>query len=336
MGGRQRKIVFGAAALLLFAGLVFMVRSYAATGEPAFDKARAMNHLREICAIGPRISGTPGMQKQIVLLKKGFEEAGLSVELQKFEAKQRSRPQAVEMCNLIARWKPEEKRRLLLCTHYDTRPLADQEPNPRDWEKPFLGANDGASGPALMLELARQLKALNPALGVDFVCFDGEEYVFSQIPSDQGGDRYFIGSEHFAGKYLGALRENQEAPRYVEAILLDMVAGKNSKFFFEEHSAMRAGPLVEKIWKLAQDVGAKRFVPQYGVGVLDDHLSLLNAGILAIDIVPALDRRRVNRFGDPFLDYPHWHRLSDLPENCSPETMEEVARVLIAWLKQAK
>ncbi len=308
-----------------------------ADSSATFDAQRAFNYLRQICAIGPRISGTEGMKKQIAMVKKHFEAQGAQVELQTFQAKQRSRPQAVEMTNLIARWHPERKRRIMVCTHYDTRPIADQEPNPRDWTKPFVGANDGASGVAVMMELAHHVAALELKVGLDFVLFDGEEYIFDKRPSEEGGDRYFFGSDHFADEYAKARRQNPGGMEYLEAILLDMVAGKNAKFLYEGHSAMSAGRLVEKIWNIAKELDCKAFVPSWGQDVLDDHLALLRVGIPAVDIVPSAPRNRhilPGREAD-FMDYPHWHRLSDIPENCSPDTMDQVGRVLMTWMRRA-
>lgn len=303
----------------------------------AFDAERAFGYLRQLCAIGPRISGTAGMQKQIELTKKHFEDHGALVELQKFSAKQRSRQQAVEMVNLIARWHPERKRRIMICAHYDTRPIADQEPDRRDWTKPFVGANDGASGVAMMMELAHHVKTMDLKVGLDFVLFDGEEYIFDKRPSEEGGDVYFIGSEHFAEEYAKARRQNPASPEIIEAILLDMVAGKKARFLYEGHSAMSAGRLVEKIWSLAKELECKAFVAQWGQDVLDDHLALQRVGIPAIDIVPSASRNRRILPGREyeFMDYPHWHRLSDIPENCSPETMQQVGRVLMEWMKRA-
>lgn len=349
MNSRQRLIGIVLVLALLGAGMSYSflatpAGTIAVTAEPGrgeapripYDKIRAFDYLKQICALGPRISATPGMEKQIELLKKHFEQHGFTVELQKFQAQQRSRPTPVEMVNLIARWNPEAKRRILLCTHYDTRPIADEEPDPKDWTKPFIGANDAGSGAAMMMELAHHMKELAPAIGVDFVLFDGEEYIFSHLSEANGGDRYFIGSEHFAGQYVGKFRNTPDAPKYLEGALLDMVAGKNAKFLYEETSALRAGVVVEKIWKIAGEVGSTCFVPKYGVGVRDDHLALLDAGIPAIDIVPCTNADTFRRLGEPFLTYPHWHRLTDTPENCSPDTLEQVGRVLSVWIKRAK
>src|SRR5262249_22461977 len=112
--------------------------------EPvAFDAKRAMGYLEDVCKIGPRMSGTQGMKKQQELLEKHFTRLGDRVSGQKSPAQQRSVRRPVEMPNLIVSWTPDAKRRVTLCTHYDTRPIADQEPREEDWHKPFVSANDG-------------------------------------------------------------------------------------------------------------------------------------------------------------------------------------------------
>jgi hypothetical protein len=282
----------------------------------AFDAVRAMGYLEEVCKIGPRVSGSEGMKQQQELLKKHFEAHGGKVEFQRFPARQKSQKQPVEMVNMIISWHPERKRRVILCAHYDTRPIADQEADPRKWREPFLSANDGGSGVALLMELARHLKDVKTSVGVDVVFFDGEEYIFDPAPT---GDRYFIGSEHFANVYRGARSQKT----YVAAILLDMIAGKNARFPAEPNSWVRAGALVQEVWKIAAELKCTAFEHQIGrVAVQDDHLSLLQVGIPAIDIID--------------FDYPHWHRLSDVPANCSAESMDQVARVLVAWLQRVK
>ncbi|MCS7167119.1 MAG: M28 family peptidase [Gemmatales bacterium] len=287
-----------------------------------FQGPRALQYLRDICALGPRISGSPGMKKQQELLRKHFERYGATVELQRFRAQQRSRKEPVEMVNLIARWHPDRSRRIILCTHYDTRPIADQEPDERLWTKPFLGANDGGSGVALMMELAPIMPRLPLQVGVDFVCFDGEEYIFDPRPSELGGDRYFFGSEYFAQHYAKQRQQMRSTPIYIEAVLVDMIAGKNARFYIEQYSFVQAGPLVEKIWDFARLLDCPAFIRQVKHAVLDDHLELLKVGIPAVDIID--------------FDYPHWHRLSDTPENCAAEGLEQVARVVLLWMLRAR
>lgn len=297
-----------------------------------FDGQQAMKHLQTICDLGPRISGTSAHAKMVDLIEKHFQDLGLTVKRQNFEAKQRSTLIPVKLTNLIASWKPERKVRLLICTHYDTRPLADQEKDSKDWRKPFLAANDGASGVAFMMEMARHLEALDAPLGIDFVCFDGEEYILDNRPSDQGGDQYFLGSRFFADEYAKQVKAGNSPWAYQEAILLDMVAGKNARFLMEGESMMKAPQMTERIWKIAEEHGAKVFVTQRGLPVLDDHLELQRVGIPAIDIIPVLpDNAR-----EGLLSYPHWHKLTDIPENCSADTLEQVAKVLAFWMKNTK
>ncbi|HMP61197.1 MAG TPA: M28 family peptidase [Gemmatales bacterium] len=296
-----------------------------------FDKNRAFEYLKQICDLGPRVSGTPGFHRMVDLLEAHFTQLGLQVERQKFMAKQRSRPRPIEMTNLIARYKPEAQRRVIICAHYDPRPIADQEPNERDWYKPFIGANDGASGPAFMMEFAKLLPQLKLEVGVDFVLFDGEEYIFWNVNHPSGPDEYFFGSKHFAQVYEAA-RKAGSTQVYFEAVLLDMIVGKNPIFRYEGYSWLQAGPLAQKLWKIAAEVKAPAFQPQFGHSVLDDHLALLQAGIPTVNIVPASSQHRM----DGFLDYPHWHRLSDIPANCDPDGFDQVARVLAVWLQRAR
>ena len=280
-----------------------------------FDARRAMGYLEDVCKIGPRISGSDGMKQQQELLRKHFEALGGKVAFQRFTSQQNSQRRPVDMANLIVSWHPERERRVILCSHYDTRPIADQEPDHRSWREPFVSANDGGSGVALLMELAQHLKDLKTEVGVDFVFFDGEEYVF-----EPERDRYFFGSQHFSSAYTrGKSRDKQ---RYVGAILLDMVGGKNPRFPIEPHSWFHAGLLVQEIWGIAAELKCTAFREGMGREVLDDHIALNKAGIPAVDLID--------------FDYQHWHRLSDTPENCSGDSLEQVARVLAVWLQRVK
>jgi len=278
-----------------------------------FDGDKAMEHLRTICAIGPRISGSQGILKQQELLKDHFEKLGARVELQKFTAKQVSRKDPVDMVNLIASFNPEAKKRVIICSHYDTRPIADQEMDPRKWREPFISANDGGSGVAFLMEFGRHVKDIKTNVGIDFVFFDGEEYIF-----ESNRDKYFFGSEHFAKTW------KLSKPRidYQAAILLDMIAGKNARFPVEGHSWGRHRELCIELWTIAQQLNCTSFENELGSHVLDDHIALQKAGIPAIDIID--------------FSYTHWHRLTDTPENCSGEAMEQVAAVLNVWLQKRK
>jgi glutaminyl-peptide cyclotransferase len=279
----------------------------------AFDGKRALGYLEAICDLGPRMSGSPAMKRQQELIRKHFEDLGAKVTFQPFQARQTSKGLAVEMANIIVSYQPEAQRRAILCSHYDTRPIADQETDPRKWREPFLSANDGGSGVAFLMEMANHMKDLKTSVGVDFVFFDGEEYIW-----DPKADRYFFGSQHFAQTWA----KTKPRPTYVGAVLLDMIAGKGATFPYEGFSMQRYPTLCKEIWNIARDMNCPAFLRETGEHVQDDHISLQNAGIPAIDIID--------------FSYPHWHRLSDTPENCSPETMIQVAKVLSVWLQRQK
>jgi Peptidase family M28 len=284
----------------------------------AFDGSRAFDYLKQLCAIGPRISGSPGMKKMQELLEAHFKKLGAQVTWQRFTAKQTSQAKPVDLANVIVSWHPEQKRRVIICSHYDTRPKADQEPDPRKWDEPFVSANDGTAGAAWLMEMGHHIKGLPLQVGVDFVLFDGEEYVFDGPRPIPPADQYFLGSAHFAADY----QTKPPGHKYVAAVLLDMAGGKNARFPIEQNSQILAGPLTSEVWRLAEALGVREFRRELGPHVLDDHLALNRAGIPAVDIID--------------FDYPHWHRLSDTPEQCSAETMSQVAKVLSVWLQRVR
>jgi hypothetical protein len=334
--GMRRWIELGTAVSILVVGGYFMMHLWYSNGEPAsaaaqprdgfasdrpggdriaFDSKRAMEYLRAICDIGPRISGTDGMKRQQELLEKHFKDLGGDIRWQRFTARQKSVRKDTEMANLIISWYPERRRRVILCSHYDTRPLADQELNPRRWREPFISANDGGSGVALLMELAHHMKTLPAEVGVDFVFFDGEEYIW-----DPDGDNYFFGSKHFGSQY----RKSPGKALYVAAVLLDMVGGKGALFPLERNSWRLQPQLVRTVWEIAQEHKIASFRSDaFSKGPIDDdHIALNNSGIPAIDIID--------------FDYRHWHRLTDVLENCSGESLEQVAQVLAIWLQRVK
>jgi hypothetical protein len=285
-----------------------------------FDGQRAYEHLQAICAIGPRVSGTPGMQKQQDLLIAHFEKLGGKVSRQEFAVRHPLDGSRVPMANLIVEWHPERKNRILLCCHYDTRPFPDEDPvNPKGV---FVGANDGASGPALMMVLGEKMAALEGPYGVDFVLFDGEELVY-----DKQRDPYFLGSEHFAREYVA----NPPPHKYKSGVLVDMIADAQLQIFREVNS-MRTLPtrqLVSDIWKVAGDLGVKEFIAQTRYEVRDDHIPLNEiAKIPTIDIID--------------FSYPHprapnyWHTTQDVPANCSALSLAKVGWVLETWLSRLK
>lgn len=261
------------------------------------------------------MSGSPGMKAQQEMLRKHFEELGGKVSLQRFRAPNPLEGPPVEMANLIVEWHPERKERILLCAHYDTRPLPDRDPDPvRRREGVFLGANDGASGVAVLMELAHLIAELEGPVGVDFALFDGEELVYVE-----GRDPYCFGSTWFAQQYV----QNPPSHRYRWGVLLDMVGDRDLEILQEGNSVAwkDTRPLVKQIWATAGRLGVDEFVARRGVPVNDDHLPLRNIG--KIPTCNIID-----------FDYPAWHTEADTPRRCAPGSLAKVGWVVYEWLKE--
>ena len=286
-----------------------------AASPAPINGARAYGYLKDLCAIGPRPAGTDANTQQRKLVADHFTKYGATVREQPFRTRHPLTGKRVDMANLVGSWHPERLQRVVLSAHYDTRPEPDEEVDPVRHKLPFLGANDGASGVAVLMELAHHLDELKCPWGIDLVIFDGEELVYGNNPR-QG--EYFLGSKEFARRYADQLERGRPKFRYVAGFVLDMVGGTNLVLNQEPNSLKLAPDLVRELWAVARQIGAKSFHYAEGREVLDDHLPLNNVGIPTIDIID--------------FDYPYWHKADDLPENCSAQSLEEVGRVLSAWL----
>ena len=250
------------------------------------------------------------MERQRRLLETHFRELGATVARQAFQIRDRRTGLPVRMENLIVTWHPDRRERVLLGAHYDTRPFPDRDPE--DPKGVFLGANDGASGVALLMELGRSMPGLAGGLGVDFVLFDAEEYVVGPR------DPYCLGSAFFARQYAGSPPPH----RYRFGVVLDMVADKDLQIFQEEHSVSWPDTrgLVDSIWRTAATMGVREFVPRPKYAVEDDHVPLrMIARIPTCDVID--------------FDYPQWHTTRDTPEHCSAESLEAVGGVVLEWLR---
>jgi glutaminyl-peptide cyclotransferase len=278
-----------------------------------FDGKSAHQYLVDLCKLGPRLTASRPMQRQQQILREHFEKLGFEVEFQRFHSRQPSRAESFECVNMLVKFKPERTKRVLLSCHYDTRPMADREPPLSNRRGQFIGANDAAASVAFLMELGRLLPNLPTEVGVDFAFFDGEEFIF-----DTQRDQYFIGSEEFVRKLVA----DGGKKRYAKVLNLDMIAGKDLKLHPDVDSSIRSGALVAEVWGIAQELKIEEFRPDPKHQVRDDHEPFLNEGINAADLID--------------FDYAHWHRLSDTPQNCSPESMDKVAAVLIEWLKRQK
>jgi hypothetical protein len=276
--------------------------------EIPFDGTRALADLTKLCEFGPRPSGSEAMKKQQDFLEKHFTGLGATVVRQTFPVRHPVDGSRVDMVNLVIQWRPETKERYLLCAHYDTRPYPDRDPaNPRGR---FVGANDGASGTAVLMELGRSIKELTGKNGVDFVLFDGEELVFTER------DEYFLGSTYFARAYRG----RPPAYRYRQGVLLDMVGDGNLRIRQEQNSIRLARYVVGDVWGAAARLGVREFETALGPIVRDDHLPLNEiAGIRTCDVID--------------FEYPYWHTEADTPDKCSADSLEKVGKTAYEWLR---
>jgi hypothetical protein len=283
-----------------------------------YDPIRAFGYLQQLCELGPRPSGTPAMQRQQEMLRRLFSEQGANVSMQTFEIRHPEDGSSVPMANLIASWHVDRPKRFLLCAHYDTRPYPDSDR--RNRRGVFVGANDGASGTAALIELGHQLSDLPADVGVDIVLFDGEEFVF-----EQGRDEYFLGSKFFANHY----RAQPPVIPYRGGILLDMIGDRELKIYYEKNSLRYARDLARSIWRTAEKLGVRAFVSRSRHTIDDDHIPLNQiARIPTVDLID-FDYPR------PGIGAPsYWHTEQDIPENCSGQSLAAVVWVIHQWLKQ--
>lgn len=291
--------------------------------EIPFDGARAYEWLQKLCDLGSRASGTPGMAQQQKLLAEHFEKLGGKTEFQSFAVRHPQTGERVDMRNLWVHWHPERTDRILVCAHYDTRPLPDRDPdlNLRRTGV-FLGANDGASSVALMCVLAEKLPQLEGPWGVDFVLFDGEELVY-----DDDRDSYFLGSTYFAQQWVAQLQPFH----YQCAVLLDMVGDAQLQIYQERNSMSwpEVRPWVHSIWAKAKELDVREFIPSRKHELRDDHLPLHDIGR-----IPALDIIDFD-FPAPGSKVNYWHTTQDRPDNCSALSLAKVGWVVEAWLHDA-
>jgi len=291
-----------------------------ADDEPkmSFDGDAAYKYLSQICELGRRPSGSEGMAKQQRILQDHFTKLGGTVSFQAFDVRHPEDGSRVTMKNLIVQWHPERKERILLCAHYDTRPFPDQDRlRPRGV---FIGANDGGSGVAVLSELGKHMPGLTGRYGVDFVFFDGEEFLYDK---NRDRDRYFLGSQFFAKKYVAEPPEY----RYVKGVLLDMVGDADLQILKERISMRHARRVVDDVWRTAKRLGVTEFSSRVRSGdIRDDHVPLNRiAKIPTIDIID--------------FDYPsprhrsYWHTEQDSADKCSAESLGKVGWVILEWLK---
>ncbi len=285
---------------------------------PSFDADRAFKDIETQVDFGPRVPNTPAHSKEVEFLQKELLACTPSVVLQPFTAQGYKAGETLNLTNIIASFNPSATWRILILTHYDSRPWADEDPNPANHDKPVPAANDGGSGTAVMLELAREMKEHAPPIGVDLLFDDGEDY--GKYTVDEL-NRYFLGVKNFV-----ASKPANFNPRF--AILLDMVGDKNAQFEPEQNSVQSAPNYVSEVWNTATALGLSHFKSVQGQSISDDHMPLIQAGIPSVDII---DGELVGHVA-PQPDRKYWHTIDDLPKHLSPETLGEVGKLLLTLI----
>ena len=298
---------------------------------PSFNADSAYAFIKAQCDFGPRDINSRGHDLCGEWIVSKFKEYGCKVTTQTATlagydgTKLRSR-------NIMASINPEATTRILLCAHWDSRPWADNDPDSANWRKPILAANDAASGVAVMLELARIIgkskdeKAFNKQLGIDFVCFDAEDWGTPQWADvADNADSWALGAQYWSKN----LPQGYEA-RY--GILLDMVGGVGAKFYREGVSMQYAPEIVKKVWRAAREVGFGSYFPKEDGGVItDDHVPVNQfAKIPTIDIIPYYADCQQSSFG------PTWHTLADNMENIDKNTLKAVGQTLVQVIYKEK
>lgn len=288
---------------------------------PVFSADSALLYCQQQCDFGPRTMNSEAHERCAEWITNKFEQLGMTVTTQKATLTGYDGT-LLKATNIIASYKPEVKERIMLCAHWDSRPWADNDPDEANHKKPVMAANDGASGVGVMLEIARLLNdTLNTNVGIDFICFDAEDWGTPQWAETSGsdGDTWALGAQYWAA--------NPHKQGYTArfGILLDMVGGQGARFYQEGVSLYYAPKVVQMVWKAAETVGFGSYFPNdEGSQITDDHLPVnQKAGIPCIDIIPHYPDCEQSSFG------PTWHTVNDDMQHLDKNTLQAVGQTLV-------
>ena len=281
------------------------------------------------CAFGPRTMNSEAHEQCAQWIQQKFEQYGYQVTLQKADLKGYDGT-VLKSTNIIATapvrsvaTQSQPAPRIFICAHWDSRPWADNDPDEANWRKPVMAANDGASGVAVMLELARMLQQNDSVrLAVDFICFDAEDWGVPQWEEDINSDSWALGAQYWAAS------DEAKSKTYQYAILLDMVGGQGARFYREYYSMRYARNIVERVWQAANTAGYGSIFPyKDGGGVTDDHVPVNEkAGIPCIDIINHYPDCEQSSFG------PTWHTVSDDMQHIDRNTLQAVGQALVQFI----
>ena len=269
--------------------------------EPEFSAERSFGYLTNQVALGPRVPGSESSRLARHMYVAHFQTNGLAVDSQKFVIFDPYSGRETTMVNIIASYSGNNDDRILLMAHYDCRPRSERSADSLLRNNPIDGANDGASGVAVLMELANLCKESAPPVDIDFAFVDGEDW------GKEGDQNYYsLGSREFARRGIRG--------KYRFAIVVDMVGDKELTITREGYSNLYGRGLNDMVFQAAQSLGITAFKDSTGESIIDDHLPLQAAGVSAIDIID--------------FDYAYWHTEHDTPDKCSPQSLAAVGRVL--------
>lgn len=284
---------------------------------PAFNSDSAYIYVKTQVDFGPRVPNTKEHKACAQYLAKKLNDFGATVynqtmKLTSFDGK------SLDAVNIIGEYNPQAEKRIVLFAHWDSRPFSDQDADATNFNKPVSGANDGASGVGVLLEVARQLGQNQPGVGVDIIFFDAEDYGAPSDATNSSEDTWCLGSQYWSRT------PHKQGYRASFGILLDMVGAPGARFYKEQYSLYYAGNVVEKVWNTAIGLGfGQYFIDEKGGGITDDHLYVNKiAGIPSIDIIH-YDPNSEHGFG------AYWHTINDTMDNIDKNTLYAVGTTLI-------
>jgi hypothetical protein len=285
---------------------------------PEFSKDSAYKYIQKQVDFGPRVPNTKAHDDCAKYLSAELKRFGAEVIIQNADL-QAFDGTVLRSTNIIGSFNLKAETRILLFSHWDSRPWADHDPNPKNRKKPVMAANDGASGVGVLLEMARLIGKNQPAVGVDIIFFDSEDYGAPEsFKSENSEDSWCLGTQYWA--------KNPHVPGYTArfGILLDMVGGKGATFFREQSSEYYAGSVVSNVWSQAKSLGfGQYFVDQKGGAITDDHIYVNQLiGIPSIDIIQ-YDPNSKSGFGN------YWHTTHDTMDNVDKNTLNAVGMTLM-------